>query len=227
MGTTLQGMGMPAGRPADAWLESRPEAIAAVHARSVAAGATVVRTATLCTRPDRDRDAFARRVDVAIGLARSSGAEEVWWSIGPAGPSRGPLHALAGLADLPVDAILLETFVDPEEALQTLAAVYRTDGPPVVVSMVPGPDGALLDGSPLPHAALRRAGAAGVGANCGGSPTDVLRAIEGLPPGGPWMAAPVAGPGLEQVLAQLAPRCRWLGACCGVTPETLEAAWPD
>ena len=227
MGTTLQALGLPAGTPADQWLESAPEAVSSVHERSARCGAQVVRTATLCTRPDRDPRAFGRRHRVAVAAARESGAEQVWWSLGPAGPGRGPLDALDLLHDLAVDAILLETFVDADEALDTLAALRRrSGGHPVLVSMVPRSDGRLFDGRPLPHDALLEAGAAGVGANCGRAPADVLRMVEPLPDG-PWLAAPCGGHGLPEVLRALAPRCRWLGGCCGVSPERLEAAWPS
>ena len=227
MGTPLQEAGLPLGHAADTWVEHHPEEVAAVHRRAVSAGARVLRTATLCTRPDREPQAFARRAAAAIDLARSASPDQVWWSVGPAGPERGPVDALDELHELPVDAILLETFVDGSEALEALAALHarRGSGHPVLVSLVPRPDGRLLDGGPPPVDELLAGGAAGVGFNCG-SPRAVQRAVASLPAGGPWLAAPAAGPGLADALAALAPRVRWLGACCGVTPEALEAAWP-
>jgi methionine synthase I (cobalamin-dependent) len=224
MGTTLQASGLPPGVCADRWVSERPQAVAEVHRRFVRAGASVVRTATLCCRPDRDAEAVdrARR---AVRLARSSGADSVWLSIGPGGPGRGDPSDLLPLLRVGADAVLLETFVDADEALEAVSTLAGR-GVPVAVSMVPGDDGRMLDGSALPHDALQRAGAFAVGANCGHEAGDVVRAIERLPVGGPWLASPVAAGDLSGAVSRLRSMVPWLGGCCGVDPDRWSKCFP-
>lgn len=224
MGTTLQAMGLPPGVCADTWVREHPERIQAVHEAFVAVGAGILRTATLCTRPERTPDLLGQ-ARAAVALARAAHPGAVWLSVGPGGPARGPAVDLQPLARAGADAVLLETFVDGAEAIEAAEALIAT-GVPVAVSLVPRPDGLLFDGSEPPLEALLDRGAFAVGFNCGAAPGDVVAAIDRLPVGGPWIAAPVDGPDLPDALAHLAPRVGWLGACCGTDPIRLEAAWP-
>lgn len=222
MGTTLRARGLASDACADTWVMARPMEVLAVHQAFVEAGAQILRTATLCSRPDRDKAAMTT-VRAAVALARRANPEQVWLSVGPAGPQRDASQ-LAALASTGADRVLLETFVDGAELLEAAQALVQA-GARVVASMVPSSSGALLDGSPPPWKALLDVGVEGVGFNCGQGSADVVRAIRALPSGGPWFAAPVDDSALPDSAAELATRVRWLGGCCGVGPARWAALW--
>ena len=224
MGTTLALHGLPPGTPADRWVLERPDEVRAVHQAFVDSGSQAVRTATLCTRIDQDPSGF-ELLQEAVAIAASTRVAEIWLSIGPAGPRRGPIEGLLDVARLPVDKLLLETFVDPDECVQATRLLSAT-GIPVIASLVARPDGRLLDGRAYPTRALREAGAAILGINCGADAMSALACFEASHDGGPWFVAPAFGPRFAEVLAALVPVCAYVGGCCGVGPAELERAWP-
>ncbi len=218
MGTTLQGRGLPPHTGADAWVHARPDEVATVHRAFVAAGARVLRTATLCTRGDPDQG------KAAVALARSAGPDEVWLSVGPVGPDRDPTVGLDAALQAGADRILLETFVSPEE-LTAAARWLATRGARLVASLVPGADGLWVD-APYPATALRSAGVEVLGLNCGADPVHTLEAWRRFHDDGPWFVAPAWGTALPAVWRQLVGHVAFMGGCCGVDPERWEASWP-
>ncbi len=216
MGTTLQQRGLPPGVPADRWVDERPEEVAAVHRAFVDAGARVLRTATLCSRPDAGGSLL--RLRRAVALAREAAPAEVWLSLGPLGPGRGSLAGLEAALDAGADRVVLETFLDPYELVST-ASYLTARGGRVVASLVPGE-------APYPVGQLRDAGVEVLGLNCGLAPEPALAAWRAARDDGPWFVAPPGGPGLEAVWRALVGEVAYLGGCCGVDPVRWEAAWP-
>jgi methionine synthase I (cobalamin-dependent) len=125
--------------------------------------------------------------------------------------------------------IALETFVDPVECAAAVVAV-RTAFPSVRLAacLVPREDGRLLSGAPPGPAVARllENGASIVGFNCA-SPMAISRALdacEGI--AHPVWLKPSAGLPFEEwtaSLCRLAERGAYLGGCCGVSPEQLDA----
>ncbi len=226
MGTTLHGLGLPMDEAADPWVDTQPEDVLAVHRAFVGAGAQVVRTATLCSRPDGadDPEAVTARLHRAVSLARTSGAQEVWLSLGPLGPSRGGLNGLEACLSADADRVVLETFVDPVELLEAVSYLASRGGS-VVASLAPGPQG-LLAGVPYPTQALRDAGASCLGINCGADPHHALQLFRQARDDGDWFVAPAWGAALPDVWRALHGEVHWLGGCCGVSPTHWGAAWP-
>jgi len=246
LATTLHPHGLRLGAPVEPWLTERPAAIAAAHRAFVDAGSAIVLAATFRSLPGVD-PGWAAWIDAAIALARdaAAGRAAVWASFGPGAvpwarvPSRDRARAAdawgsaaARAARLGADGVALETFVDPDELVAALTSVRaRLPELPVVASLVPRPDGALVDGSDPAPAARRLvdAGATGVGFNCGWGPVGVERALDrcaGVP--ATWWAKPAAGDAtpaeVAGALTRLADRCAWVGGCCGVSPDVLAAA---
>jgi methionine synthase I (cobalamin-dependent) len=232
LATTLQDAGLPVGSPVEPWVDERPERVAQAHAAFVQAGAEVVLTATFRTHPLRQPD-WVRRCRQAALLARKSGAK-VFGNIGPTGDLSG-VERGAGQVGVKtremvehlapyVDGFAVETCVRAEEAQALLDAVLEGAGSlPVALSLVPGPDGRLLDGTePGPVLeALFRQGARWVGFNCGSAPEEVERAMDRVDPGLPLWAKPAGGPDAAAVIMRLVGRCDAVGGCCGVDPATL------
>lgn len=243
LATTLQRAGLPPFTPVDDWILERPDEVRAVHRAFAEAGAEIVLAGTFRALPHLTTR-WAEVLDRAVALARVG--PPVWLSLGPAStPSRSwrdhpdrPLLAAswAEAAQRGVftgaEGIVLETFLDPEEALAAVGAVRPAlPSTPLVVSLSPAADGRLADGSePAPWLArLGSEGASGAGFNCGTGPASIRAAVDrcGAVPIPLW-ARPSRGEAddetLLETLAHLATRCRWVGGCCGVGPETIAAA---
>jgi len=142
-----------------------------------------------------------------------------------------------------IDGLILETFPDLEEALVAIAAVRPILGDlPLVVNLSPEEIGVTRDGVPLAEAfrRIKAAGADVVGLNCRLGPYGILRSYEqaGVAADGPYAAVPNAGilqrsegdeiayTGDTQDFSRLMLRIaqlgvRWLGGCCGTTPEYI------
>lgn len=154
-------------------LETRPDAVAEIHADYVRAGCRVLTTNTFRTRPrdaakagraPADARRWTRRaVDLAREAARAAPRPvAVAGALAPLEdcyrPDRVPdaraVEAEHGeqarlLADCGVDLILAETMNTVREARAALAGARRAASLPVWVSMIPGPELTLLDGTPL------------------------------------------------------------------------------
>ena len=262
MGTMLMASGVKARCPEELNLIS-PETVRAVHSAYVEAGANVVTTNSFGGSRHKlskcDMVDMASEVNrAAARIAREAAGEEtlVAGSIGPLGELLQPFGLIAeegalaafkeqaeALAEGGVDFFIVETMFDLTEATSAVRAAAST-GLPVMATMTFDSGGRTMMGvSPKTAAqALREAGAAIVGANCGVGPDETLSAIEEMQQvgDGAWLAAqPNAGvPTLEEgktvysvgpdEMAKWAPRflasgVRILGSCCGSSPEYTRA----
>jgi homocysteine S-methyltransferase len=148
---------------------------------------------------------------------------------------------VSGLVEGGADLIVLETFSDLLEIEQALAAVRSVCELPVVAQMTIGEDGATPYGAP-PELLARKLDAWGadiIGLNCSVGPAKILEAVEAMRAvtRRPLAAQPNAGlprevQGRQIYLsspdyhAKYAKRLvqsgvRFLGGCCGTTPEHI------
>lgn len=198
VGAELARRGIPT--PLPLWsaiaLRDAPEAVAAIHADHVAAGAEVVTTATFRTtrralakvpgaRQERLAADARELVATAVALARRARPSFVAGSIAPLeecyDPSLVPDDATCArehawlardLADAGVDLLLIETMNTVREAVAAARAANAT-GLPTVVSFVCRSDGKLLSGETVADAAraLLSERVDALGINCTPVPT--------------------------------------------------------
>jgi len=144
------------------------------------------------------------------------------------------------------DAILLESFAELEELVLALKAVRGVTSLPIVASMTfsSGPDGTatMMGNHPADLAkAAKLHGAAAVGANCGAGPERFVRVAHLLREATdlPLWIKPNAGlpvvvkgetifPMGAEEFASYVPKlaeagARFIGGCCGTTPEHIRA----
>jgi methionine synthase I (cobalamin-dependent) len=270
-GTQLQQRGLPAGSPPEVWNVQSPSVVEAVARAYVQAGADVILTNSFGanrfvlggigaeSRVAELAEAAARiSKRAAIASRRPEGAK-VFGSIGPTGQivmmeqvpkerlSAAFKEAAEALSWGGADAIVLETFNELDEAMIALEAARAACDLPVILSMTfsSGPDKTctMMGNKPADVAkAARRAGAAGVGANCGVGPANyvnvarMLREAADLPvwvkpnAGLPVMApsgkttfpmGPDEFAGYVGALVQAG--ANFVGGCCGTTPAHIAA----
>ncbi|MCL6548943.1 MAG: bifunctional homocysteine S-methyltransferase/methylenetetrahydrofolate reductase [Alicyclobacillus sp.] len=143
-----------------------------------------------------------------------------------------------------VDGILLETFAELTELLAALRVVRSLTDLPVIAHLSPSSPGVTRDGVAIADAFnhLLEHGADVVGLNCGLGPSGILRSYEGLhlDPGVAYGAVPNAGllhmvdgdysfTGSADYFADVACALRslgvrFIGGCCGTTPEHIRRA---
>ncbi|MGE0438917.1 MAG: bifunctional homocysteine S-methyltransferase/methylenetetrahydrofolate reductase [Gemmatimonadales bacterium] len=149
----------------------------------------------------------------------------------------------AGLLAGGVDGFILETFADLNEIVAAIEGVRQVSGLPIVAQMTVGEDGRTAYGS-APEVfgpALEQAGADVIGVNCSVGPQTILDVVEGLVAvvTVPVSAQPNAGLPREvgdrkiymaspEYMAEYARRmveagARFVGGCCGTTPEHIKA----
>jgi homocysteine S-methyltransferase len=148
-----------------------------------------------------------------------------------------------GLVAGGVDGFVLETFSDLEEILQALAAARAVADLPVIAQMTVGEDGSTAFGTDAETLArtLTEAGADVLGLNCSVGPAFMLDAIERMAAvtDRPVSAQPNAGLpravgdrriylSSPEYMASYARRlisagARFVGGCCGTTPEHVKA----
>jgi 5-methyltetrahydrofolate--homocysteine methyltransferase len=264
-GTTLQRAGLPPGAAPERWNLENPDAIRALHRGYVEAGSDLILTNTFGgSRPRlamEGLDGQVREVNLAAArLAREVAGDRVLvlGDIGPTGQLMRPMGTLtyddavaafaeqaAALAEGGVDAILIETMSDLNEAKAAVEGVRRATDLPVLVTMSFDTNGRTMMGVKPADAAktLWAMGVDAVGANCGRSLSENLEAIrqmrEALPEA-TLMAKPNAGlPRMDgmQAVYDLTPevmaecalefaalRIKVFGGCCGSTSEHIHAA---
>jgi len=261
-GTELQARGLPPGTIPDAWNLTHPEQVEAVARAYAEAGSQVILTNTFranavvmkCVQ-EAELDAI-NRAGVALSK-RAAGQALVFASIGPTGKmlisgemSREQASAAfvaqsRSLASAGVDALLVETMSDIEEARLAVAAA-RTTGLPVIVSFAfdsgKNKDRTMMGATPeAVAAAMAEAGADAVGANCGVGIELVvlickrLRAASDLPL---WIKPNAGLPTMEgsairygtsaeffasHYAALRQAGAAFLGGCCGSTPDFIRA----
>jgi 5-methyltetrahydrofolate--homocysteine methyltransferase len=263
-GTELQARGLDAGDCPDVWNLKHPDRVLEVAAAYVAAGSQVILTntfrsnrVTLAGHGLADQTVAINRAGARLSLEAARGRALVFASIGPSGKMLltgetteeqlfSAFQEQAGaLASAGVDALLVETMSDIEEARIALRAA-RTTGLPVIVSFAfdtgKNKDRTMMGSTPEQVAvAMAEAGADGVGANCGvGISAAVtlctrLRAACGLPiwvkpnAGLPEMVEGVVTyrTGAEEFAARapelIAAGASFVGGCCGSDPGFIRA----
>lgn len=263
-GTEMQARGLGAGECPDLWNLTRPEAVREVAAAYAAAGSRIVLTNTFGANAVRLEEVGTADRVVEINrrgaeLSREGVGEDVlvFGSMGPCGkilmmgevdPGRlredFEKQAFA-LAEGGVDALVIETMSDLEEAKLALAAAGRT-GLPVVACMVydSGKDRDRTMMGTTPEEAsdvLTRAGADVIGANCGqgvdgfatlcqrlrsATPLPLwLKPNAGLPEviDGRTRYAATAGDFARKAAALIVAGATFIGGCCGTNPEFIAA----
>jgi methionine synthase I (cobalamin-dependent) len=263
-GTELQLRGLAAGECPDAWNLTVPGAVAEVAGGYVAAGSEVILTNTFRANA-MSLGAYGlagqvreiNRAGASISRAAAGGRAFVFGSIGPTGEVltlrddlRDQLFDLfsqqaTALAEGGVDAIVIETMSDLDEATAALNAARGT-GLPVIVSLAfdtgRNKDRTMTGVTPEQAArALTGAGASAVGANCGAGIESAipicrrLRAATDLPV---WIKPNAGLPRLsgDRIEYAVAPEdfadyvpslvdagATFIGACCGSTPAFISA----
>jgi methionine synthase I (cobalamin-dependent) len=263
-GTQLQDAGLPSGSCPDEWNLSHPDRVEAVPRSYVEAGSQIVLTNTFRA----NRLALAgyglapqtRQINLAGGQIsrRAVGTRaRVFGSIGPSGKMlfAGEVDAeelqdafreqAEALAESGVDALIIETMSDLEEAKLALAAAQSTKLP-VVVCMVfdSGKDqDRIMTGRTPEQVAeeLTLAGADVVGANCGqgiASYVPICRRLHAATDRPIWIKANAGVPQIvgDQVLYESNPEqfaahgpelvaagAAFLGGCCGTGPDYIRA----
>ena len=198
LGTMLLTAGLKAGMSPDSWNIANPDAVRAVHAAYLAAGADVITANTFGSttpRLKRVSNTPAELVEAGIRLVqeaiRASGREAyIALNLGSLGEFLEPLGDLteeealayfrepieAGAA-AGADCILIETMAALDEALVCVkAAKLYGGGLPVLCTMTYDPNGRILTGEPLEKvvAALEDAGVDALGSNCGVGPEQLV-----------------------------------------------------
>jgi 5-methyltetrahydrofolate--homocysteine methyltransferase len=228
------------------------------------AGADIILTNTFGgTRYRLERDKLGNRV-YDINLAAARLAKEVagegtivFGDIGPTGQLLKPYGKLSfedtvdafyeqarGLADGGVDAILIETMSDLNEAKAALQAVRKVTSLPVLITMSFDTHGRTMMGV-KPETAARELWSLNIdviGANCGRTLSETLEAILEMRqavPEATLMAKPNAGlphRDAEDTVFDITPDImadyavkfveggvKIFGGCCGSTPEHIKA----
>jgi len=263
-GTMLQRMDLPPGAAPERWNLENPDAVRALHRSYVEAGSNLILTNTF--GGSRLRLAMEGLDDqvheinrTAAQLAHEVAGDQilVLGDIGPTGQLMEPMGTLtyeeavrvfaeqsAALAEGGVDAILIETMSDLNEAKAAVEGARQATDLPILVTMSFDTYGRTMMGVKPADAAreLWALGVKAVGVNCGRTLDENLEAIrqmrEALPQA-TLMAKPNAGlPRLEgteavydvtpEVMADYARQFAALGikifgGCCGSTPDHIQA----
>jgi 5-methyltetrahydrofolate--homocysteine methyltransferase len=263
-GTTLQQMGLPSGAAPERWNLENPAAIRALHRGYVEAGSDLVLTNTFGgSRLRLEMEGLGdqvREINLAAArLAREVAGDQVMvlGDMGPTGQLMEPMGTLtyddavavfaeqaAALAEGGVDAILVETMSDLNEAKAAIEGARQVTELPILVTMSFDTHGRTMMGV-KPVDAVKELWAMGVdavGANCGRTLSENLEAIQQMRealPEATLMAKPNAGlPRMEgvesvydvtpEIMAEYAEKFAALdvkifGGCCGSTPEHIKA----
>ncbi len=263
-GTQLQARGLPVGACPDLWNLRHPNRVAEVARAYVDAGSQIILTNTfgangyvLARHGAENQVREINREGARISREAAAGSASVFGSVGPTGKMLAmgeatPDEMLAafrlqvqGLAEGGVDAIVVETMSDLEEAELAVQAAQEA-GLPVAASMTygAGREGDRTMMGHTPEEAAQRLAAAGaqvIGANCGFGPEQMLpvcrrlAAATSLPL---WMkpnaGLPVMVDGqatytmdVETFVAHAAQLlqagARFIGGCCGTGPDYIAA----
>lgn len=263
-GTQLQTHGLTPGDCPDAWNLTHPDRVEKVAQAYVDAGSRVILTNTfgangilLESHGLKDKTHEINKTGASISKKAAGDHVAVFGSIGPSGKMllTGEVTAeqlrssyaeqAAGLVEGGVDAIIIETMADLEEAKLALDAAQETRLP-VFVSMVfdsgKEKDRTLM-GATIEKAAavFENAGAEGIGANCGSGiesyipVTRKLRAATKLPV---WIKPNAGMPEIvdgnirynispetfaEHARTIINEGADFIGGCCGTNPEFIRA----
>lgn len=251
MGTYLYQLGVPIGISFEELNLTNPKLIERVHRDYIDAGARLLQTNTY--RANREHlahlglDPKVEEMNrAAVQIARNAAAESDALVAGTIGGLREPRRKRfddASVADNvkeqldvflseEVDALLLETYFDPDELLLVLDLVRKKTDIPVICQLSFYEDGRLHD----VFTELKRRGADAAGLNCRTGPSKIIETFEKLPeiPELAFSAYPNAGlpdyvdgryeyAATPEYFGQSALRLReqgvrLIGGCCGTTP---------
>jgi methionine synthase I (cobalamin-dependent) len=263
-GTQLQALGLPSGACPDQWNLSHPERVEQVPKAYVEAGSQIVLTNTF--RANRLAMAAYGLSDKVVQINQAGGTISrraagkralVFGSIGPSGKmlfagqaTEAELHGAfieqaQALADSGVDALVIETMADLEEAKLAVAAA-RTIGLPVVACTVfdSGKDKDRIMTGRTPEQVAQELTAAGadvVGANCGqgiASYLAICRRLRTATDRPIWIKANAGVPRIvgdkvvyetsAEQFAEYGPQlvaagASFIGGCCGTGPDYIRA----
>ncbi len=264
-GTELQKAGLPSGTPPEKWNLEYPDAIDALHQSYLEAGSDVILTNTFGGSPIKlamnglDNDAIRinqRAAEIARKAAEKFHAF-VFGDVGPSGKLLAPMGDLSkddlftafqiqirALSDAGVDAILIETMSDLDEAKTAVFAAKSVTSLPVLVTFSFDSHGRTMMGLKPSTAAIEitQLDVTAIGANCGRTLSETLSAIQEIKSTSPdtvWMAKPNAGlPHLDsdhsvydvspEIMADFSQKflnegVKIFGGCCGSTPAHIAA----
>jgi 5-methyltetrahydrofolate--homocysteine methyltransferase len=263
-GTQLQKAGLPPGSPSELWVLQNPDGVRNLHRSYIDAGSDIVLTDTFGgSRLKLNRNGMGDQVieinQQAARLAREVAGDKVivLGDIGPTGELMEPMGSLtyeqavatfaeqaAGLVAGGVDAILIETMSDLNEAKAAVEGVHKATDLPLLVTMSFESRGRTMMGVKPEVAAkeLWEMGVTAVGANCGRTLTETFDAVQAMHQAVPeavLMAKPNAGlPHVTdgestydvtpEVMAEHATRfadlgVKIFGGCCGSNPDHIKA----
>ena len=247
-GVRLAAYGYRPGEAPERWSLDHPEAMRAIHAGYIAAGADVVLTNTLGgSRPKlapyglgEEVAAINRDLALLLGdvIARSGREVFLAGDVGPTGALLAPLGALeereaiaifreqiAALVAGGAGCVFIETMMDLGEAAAAVRAARECCDLPVIATMAFNPvrDGyrTMMGVTPAAAAeALLAAGADVVGANCGQvQAADMPALIRAFRAAGAPLVAVEPNAGLPQLVGE--------ETVFSQTPEEMAAAVPD
>jgi 5-methyltetrahydrofolate--homocysteine methyltransferase len=263
-GTRMQRMDLPPGMAPELWNADRPDTVRELYRAYVQAGSNVILTNTFGgTRVRLDMEGAGDRVyelnKRAAQLSRDVSGDDVivLGSMGPTGQLLGPMGPLSyedckanfveqagALAAGGVDALLVETMSDLNEARAAVEGAKAVTNLPILVTMSFDTHGRTMMGV-TPELAARELwsmGLAAIGANCGRTLSETLTAIRAMRqavPEATLMAKPNAGmPHLEnmQAVYDVTPGImsdyalqfaqagvKIFGGCCGSTADHIKA----
>lgn len=263
-GTMLQKAGLPIGTAPERWNLENPDAVRDHYQAYIDSGSDIILTNTFGGSSIRlEREGLAPEcVQVnqrAAEIARQAAGERVivFGDMGPTGKLLEPMGRLSqddvrqafseqagALAAGGVDAILIETMSDINEAKAALQGARQAVDLPVILSFSFDTRGRTMMGL-KPAQAVREIwelGVMAVGANCGRTLSETLTAIEEMRQAVPeavLMAKPNAGlPMMDgtdvvydvtpEIMAEYAIKfatagVKIFGGCCGSTPDHIQA----
>ncbi len=266
MGTVLQNRGLETGECQEEWNISHREEIKNIHAAYLHAGCDLILTNTFggnrfCLRKfgreDKVKEFNKAGVGIVKELVKDSQETFIVGDVGPTGEFMEPLGTVTFetlcevfreqvfvLAEEGVDALIIETMSDLQEARAAIKAAKETDLPVLVsLSFNPGQRGfRTMMGLDVPLAVqgLTEAGADVLGTNCGEvnlqEMAEIIKEMRSLTDK-PLLAQPNAGkPTLiegkttynqspEEMSADvkklMEAGVNIIGGCCGTTPDHL------
>lgn len=260
-GTELQKRGMPQGVSPEMWCLENPKVIEAVHRDYCNAGSDIIYTSTFGANRIKLSlygNYNVRLINKKLALiARKAAGKDiiVAGDIGPTGKFVEPFGELdfqeavaifkeqvQGLLEGGADIIVIETFMDIQEARAALIAVKEVSKVFTIVTMTYEKHGRTLNGTDCLTAliTLQSLGADAVGCNCSTGPREMCSFIKAMKPYAkvPLAAKPNAGTpefvngktyfNIEP--KEFADSCRefisqgvnMLGGCCGTTPAHIK-----
>jgi methionine synthase / methylenetetrahydrofolate reductase(NADPH) len=267
MGTQLYARGVPLDACYDVLNVNDPQLVQAIHSEYIAAGAEGIETNTFGANrfklaahnlAERVREINLRGAKLARDTREAMGRDVfVLGSLGPLGKYLAPLGTVTepdardafreqaeGLLEGGVDAFIIETFSDLNEAALAVEAIRAVTDLPVLVQVAFTEEGVTFLGRTPAEVArtLRALPVQGIGANCSVGSSILYEVLEHMRPEAgdlPLVIQPNAGlpsrvgerliylssPSYMAGYAarMLAAGARMVGGCCGTTPDHIRA----